>query len=67
MKNKRGLRQSESFIGFLENYASNRVKLGLDKRTMPRCKVADVIVKYFKDNNDRYLELVNMEVSNGNK
>jgi len=66
-ENQRPLKVSNDFRNFIENLGANRVKVGTEKRTLPLCKLPDVLVKYFKLNNDRYLELCKLEASNGTK
>ena len=65
-KNKRPIKVSDDFYNFLVKLGVNRVKEDMDLQTMDLCILPDTIVKYFKLNNDRYLELVHMEVQNGN-
>lgn len=65
MKNKITMRVSRDFYDFIEKVGANRVKVGIDKRTIPLCQVPDFITRYFKLNNDRYLELVNLEGEDG--
>jgi len=66
MENKKPMKVSKEWYDFVEKFGANRVKAGKDLRTLPFCQLPDIIVKYFKINNDRYLELVNMETKNGN-
>ena len=67
MKNKKPLKISEEFYDFLLRLGANRVKVGMELQTLNLCDLPDTIVKYFKANNDRYLELAKVEVKNGNK
>lgn len=67
MKNKRTLRVSDDFYKFIEKFGANRVKADMELHTISLCDLPDIIVKYFKLNNDRYLELVQTEVKNGDK
>ena len=67
VNNKRPLKVSDEFYNFLLKFGSNRVKSDMEMKTMPLCNLPNVIVKYFKSNNERYLELVNFEVQDGNK
>jgi len=62
MKNKRSIKISEDFYNFLIKYGANRVKAGMELKTKDLCEMPDIIVKYFKSDNERYLELVKMEV-----
>jgi len=67
MKNKKSIKASEEFYFFLEKFAVNRVKADIDMQTISKCDSLDILVKYFKSDNNRYLELVKTEVKNGNK
>ena len=53
---------SNEYKDFVVRLSSNRVIIKIDKRNMSAEKISDLIVRYFKDNNDRYLELINMEI-----
>jgi hypothetical protein len=61
MENKRPMKVSQECYDFYENMGSNRVKVGSEKRNLPLCILPDVIVKYFKLNNDRYIELCKLK------
>jgi len=67
MGNKRPIKVSTLFYDFLLKFGANRVKSDMELQTQSLCDLPDIIVKYFKSNNDRYLELVNFEVKNGTK
>jgi len=67
MSNKRPIKVSQFFYDFILKFGVNRVKSDIDMQTGNICDLPDIIVKYFKSNNDRYLELVKFEVENGNK
>jgi len=67
MENKKPIRVSKLFYNFILRFGANRVKEDMELQTKNICDLPDIIVKYFKANNDRYLELVNFEVENGNK
>ena len=59
------IRLDKDFIPFLEKAQLNRVReTRVDKRTIGNPRMSRLIVRYFKLNNDRYLELVNMEEQN---
>jgi hypothetical protein len=66
-KNKKTLRVSENFYNFVEKFGANRVKADMELHTQALCDLPDLIVKYFKENNDRYLELVKFGVKDGTK
>jgi len=67
MKNKKTTRVSHAFYDFILKFGANRVKADMELQTQSMCDLPDIIVKYFKSNNDRYLELVNLEVEDGIK
>jgi len=48
------------FLDFIENIrATRRSKaVGVDKEMLTQMEVGDLIVKYFKANNDRFMELI---------
>tara|TARA_R110002110_G_scaffold70202_5_gene188643 strand:+ start:4185 stop:4385 length:201 start_codon:yes stop_codon:yes gene_type:complete len=60
--NSSSIRLSNEYKDFVVRLSSNRVIIKIDKRNMSAEKISDLIVRYFKDNNDRYLELINMEI-----
>ena len=63
-KRSNSIRLRESTLEFSEKLQSNRVKLDVDKRSIGNPQAFKLIETYFKLNNDRYLELVNMENTN---
>lgn len=67
MSNKRPIKVSDSFYNFILKFGANRVKSDMEMQTRNLCELPDIIVSYFKENNERYLELVKMEFKNGNK
>lgn len=67
MVDKRPMKVSDEWYEFIEKFGVNRIKSDIDSKMLPLCKLPDIIVNYFKLNNDRYLEIVNMEATNGTK
>ena len=67
MKNKKSMKVSLLFYDFILKFGANRVKADMELQTISICDLPDIIVKYFKSDNNRYLELVNFEVENGIK
>jgi hypothetical protein len=67
MVNKRTIKVSEDFYNFLLKFGANRVKADMEMQTIPLTELPDIIVRYFKSNNDKYLELVKFGVNYGNK
>jgi len=49
---------------FIKKLIINRIKVSDDNDVMNYTQAFDMVVKYFKDNNDRYKELAAMEVKN---
>lgn len=67
-KNKISFKITEEFYNFIKKFGNNRVMAGSMKvNDVYLYSLPDIIVKYFKLNNNRYLELVKMEDENGNK
>lgn len=65
-KDTPSVRLHESFIPFLEKAQTNRVReISVDEKTIGNPRMTKLIVDYFKSNNNRYLELLNMEEQNG--
>jgi len=64
MANSSSVRLGENFKGFLKNLKRNRIKADVDDNILNSVQSADLIANYFKKNNNRYLELVRMEVKN---
>ena len=61
MGNTISIRLDEDFVKFAEKAQTNRIKAGTDKKTIGNPRLSKLIVKYFKLNNDRYLEFMKME------
>lgn len=59
--NESSIKLPEAFKDFLKRFRNNRIKVESDVDPLPYRELVLLIVKYFKENNDRYLELVNME------
>lgn len=60
--NSCSIRLSKEYILFSEKLQVNRIKVDVDDTILGHPKISELIVKYFKDNNDRYLELIKMEI-----
>jgi len=58
MKSKVPIKISENGIEFLKKLRLNRIKADIDLDPLYYYELIEVIVKYFKLNNDKYLELV---------
>lgn len=63
MKNYISIKVTGSFKDFIENLrATRRSKvIGTDKEMLTQTETIELIVKYFKLNNDRFMELLKME------
>lgn len=59
-KSKVSIKVSDEGINFLKKLITNRRKADIDESDLHYWKVMEIIAKYFKLNNDRYLELVKM-------
>jgi hypothetical protein len=66
-KNYRTMKVNDEVYDFITNIISNRIKVGSDSVPLHREDIPLLIVKYFKLNNDRYLELVKLGENNGIK
>ncbi len=62
--NSSSVRIGENFKTFLKNLRKNRIKADTDDDIITSVQAADLIVRYFKEHNDEYLELVQMEEKN---
>ncbi len=60
MENSESVRLPKEFKEFLERLEINRVRAETDDKVLRHPGAVKVIVKYFKANNIRYLELINM-------
>ncbi len=60
--NSYSIRLDKEYVSFSEKVGINRVKIDIDKKTLGHPQISKLIVKYFKDHNDRYLELIKMEM-----
>jgi len=60
MTNTRPFKLSEEFLSFSRRLQKNRVKADIDEETIGHPRTSKIISKYFKLNNDRYLELVQL-------
>ncbi len=58
------IRLSEDFIKFSKKLQANRVIAEVDSISIGNPETSRLIVKYFKINNDRYLELIKLNKNN---
>lgn len=61
-ENKVPIKISQKGKTFLKQMQINRIKLDLDSLTYSQC--VDRIANYFKNNNDKYLEMIKQEDEN---
>jgi len=59
-KNLNTMKFSEEFHKFICKFGANRVIADMEDSALPLCILPDLLVKYFKTNNNRYLELIEM-------
>lgn len=55
------VRISEEGMKFLKNFQTNRIRIGTDEISISYINAINLIVKFFKDNNDQYIKLAKME------
>lgn len=65
MKSKISVKLTNENINFLKRISINRIKADVETETITPSKALSLIEKYFKLNNNEYLELINMEEQNG--
>jgi len=64
-KNTPPIRLNEDFISLLDKAQVNRIKLGIDKKTIGYPRMSKLIERYFKLlSEDKYIEFINMEEQN---
>lgn len=61
MTNKSSVKLSEDGIEFLKKFRLNRIRTNADNEILSYADLVDIVAKYFKTNNERYLEMVKME------
>jgi len=64
MSIKTSIKVSTQAIIFLKNLSKNRIKTDVDNEGLSYWKLFDLIVKYFKNNNEQYLDLVKLKENN---
>ena len=63
-KNETSMKVNELGKSFVEKFKANRRGAGVDDKEISFQKALDTIATYFKLNNDRYLELIELEAQN---
>ena len=66
-KNLNTLKMNDGFRKFIRKVSAYRYTEEIDENQLPMQEIPNLIMKYFKINNNRYLELINMEYEDGNK
>lgn len=61
MSIKTSVKLSEVGISFFKKFRTNRRKIDVDEEDLSYWKLMEVIAKYFKNNNDHYLELIKIQ------
>lgn len=61
---KTSIKISNDGISFLKRFRTNRRKTEIDEEDLSYWELIEVIAKYFKLNNDRYLELMGVKNKN---
>lgn len=61
---KTSIKISDAGREFLNKLRTNRRKADVDEKDLSFWILFDIIVKYFKNNNDEYIKLVKLEVKN---
>ena len=61
MTNKSSVKLSEESKTFLKKFRLNRIKTNTDDKILSYADLVDILTKYFRLNNERYLELVKLE------
>lgn len=59
--NKTSVKLSNVGIDFLKNLRTNRRKVETDDKDLSYWELIEVMVKYFKLNNDKYIEVVKIK------
>lgn len=60
--NKVTVRISGESYEFLKKLKNNRLKLDIDNLPISYPEAMDIIMKFFKNNNDQYLKIVKMRI-----
>jgi hypothetical protein len=60
--NKVTVRISGESYEFLKKFKNNRLKLDIDNLPISYPEAMDIIMKFFKNNNDQYLKIVKMRI-----
>lgn len=58
MKTGTSTKISENVRVFLKKFRTNRRKTEIDESDLSYSGLLEIVVKYFKNNNDKYLELI---------
>jgi len=66
MENKTSVKLSGEVTEFLKNFRKNRTKVDMDEDYLSYSRLLEIIVKYFKNNNEEYLGIVKLPENNKN-
>jgi len=61
MKNKISIKMTEENLNFLKRIAVNRIKADIETGLMTPSQSLTLIEKYFKLDNDGYVDMINLE------
>lgn len=61
MVNKSSVKLSEAGVEFLKKFRLNRIRTKADDDILSYSDLVEVVAKYFKTNNERYLELIKIK------
>lgn len=61
MVNKSSVKLSEAGVEFLKKFRLNRIRTKADDDILSYSDLVEVIARYFKSNNERYLELIKIK------
>ena len=64
---KKSIKISDNGMQFLNKLRTNRRKAEVDEKDSSLWELIEIIVKYFKNNNEEYLKLVKLKLENVRK
>ena len=64
MTSKTSIKVSKKGVDFLKKLRTNRRKVETDNHDLAYWRLIDIIAKYFKDNNERYIDLIKVVEDN---
>lgn len=61
MSIKTSIKLSDVGVSFLKKFRTNRRKVDMDEEDLSYWRLMEIISKYFRNNNDKYLELIKIK------